>query len=144
MHPEKINIDSYLRSAKDKYTYFLLAVSASAIAFTITQTKTSLLSWVLLPLALSVISWGASFYFGCKCAQKFQLLLQDSAYLYESEGSMNNMPETEEQIIEILGESYSENLVSTKTASKLQFWFLISGGILFLIWHVTKIILRSI
>lgn len=143
MIEEKYNIDSYLRNSKDKYTYFLLAASASAIAFSITQTKTVSISWSQLPLGFAVICWGLSFYFGCKCATKFQELLQDSADLYESNGAMERMPETKEKVIEMIGDSYSENLVMAGNYSNRQFRLLISGAILFVAWHVIEMVIRA-
>jgi hypothetical protein len=110
---EKFSIESYLRTAKDKYTYFLLAASASAIAFSISQTREDALAWSQLPLAIAVLCWAFSFYFGCRCASFYQKLLQDSADLYGSQNTMNNMPETKEQVLELLGDSYYVNLMAT-------------------------------
>ncbi len=143
MQEEKYNIDNYLRTARDKHTYFLLAASASAIAFAITQTRTLGVSWSQVPLALAVLFWGLSFYFGCKCARYTQALHQDSAWLHETEGAMENMPETKEEIMEMLSDSYGDNLSLTQLSDNLQFYFLISGGVSFLVWHVIEMVLRS-
>jgi len=143
MLEEKYNIDSYLRTARDKHTYFLLAASASAIAFAITQTKTFGVSWSQIPLAIAVILWGLSFYYGCKCARYTQVQHQESAYLQETEGAMNNMPETKEQIMEMISDSYRKNMSLSEVSDKLQFYCLISGGVSFLVWHVIEMVLRS-
>ena len=67
MSQEEIRlIHSQLRTAQDKYTYFLLAVAASAIAISIQVTKTDSFSLSLIPLGLAVLSWGGSFYTGCQ------------------------------------------------------------------------------
>ena len=43
-----------LRTAQDKYTYFMLAAAASAVAFAVTRTDGLLLSWSMVPLGLAV------------------------------------------------------------------------------------------
>ena len=53
------------RTSQDKYSYFLLAAAGAAIGFALTQTQGKPLSWSQLPLALAVVCWGLSFYFGC-------------------------------------------------------------------------------
>ena len=52
--------------AHNKYTYFLLAVTASAVAFAVQKTSGLALSYSMIPLGLAVISWGISFYCGTK------------------------------------------------------------------------------
>ena len=54
------------REGQSKYTYFLLAVAASAVAFAVQKTTGMKLSWSMTPLGLAAISWGFSFYCGCK------------------------------------------------------------------------------
>ena len=144
MSDEKLAIDTYLRGAKDKYTYFLLAASASAIAFSITQTKTLVLSYSQLPLALAVIFWAVSFFCGCKCASYTQELNQDSAYITESSGAMNDMPETKDKILELLSDSYSNNLDLVAKYSVRQFHYLITGGLLFILWHIIEMAMRTV
>ncbi len=144
MSDEKFAIDAYLRGARDKYTYFLLATSASAIAFAITQTKTLTLSYSQIPLALSVIFWGISFYCGCKCALFTQELNQDSAYMYETDGAMKDMPETKDKVDELLSDSYSKNLDLVAKYSTKQFHYLVTGGLLFIVWHIIEMVIRTI
>ena len=55
-----------LREAQDKYTYFLLAAAGAAIGLAVSQTQGARIVWAQIPLALAVLSWGLSFYFGCR------------------------------------------------------------------------------
>jgi hypothetical protein len=57
---------------RQKYIYFLLAVAASAVAFSMKLTATMLLSWPLSLVAISVLCWSGSFYCGC-AAIKYKL-----------------------------------------------------------------------
>ena len=61
-----IEIHRQHRTGQEKYTYFLLAVTASAIAFAVQKTSGLKLTWSMVPLGLAVVLWGLSFYFGCK------------------------------------------------------------------------------
>jgi hypothetical protein len=53
------------RSALARYSYFLLAAAGAAIGLAVNQTLNSKISTTETPLGLAVLSWGASFFFGC-------------------------------------------------------------------------------
>ena len=57
---ELMEIHKQHRTGQDKYTYFLLAVTASAVAFSVQKTSGLVLSWSLLPLGIAVLTWGTS------------------------------------------------------------------------------------
>lgn len=77
----EIEVVGALHTSQDKYTYFLLAAAATAIGFTVTQTRSAVLAWSLLPLAFAVISWGLSFYLGCRRMHFYQSTLHANANL---------------------------------------------------------------
>ena len=64
------------RAGQDKYTYFLLATAAAAIAFAVQKTEGLLISWWLLPVAFAILFWGVSFYYGCKHINWAQTAIQ--------------------------------------------------------------------
>ena len=68
MHNDNLLEEVYrqLRTAQDKYTYFLSAATGAAIALVINQTQGSTLTWSQAPLAVAVLCWGLSFFFGCR------------------------------------------------------------------------------
>jgi len=49
------------QTGQDKYTYFLLATAAAAIAFAVQKTEGLRLSWWLLPSGAAILCRGASF-----------------------------------------------------------------------------------
>lgn len=61
-----LSLVQFYKSSQDKYTYLLLAVSASAVAFTLQKTENVVFEWSLLPVGLSALSFGLSFWFGAK------------------------------------------------------------------------------
>src|SRR3569832_568333 len=68
MSESEIETELYrqLRTSQDKISFFLLAAAASGIALAVNNTAGSILSYSQIPLALAVVSWGFSFYFGCQ------------------------------------------------------------------------------
>lgn len=53
-------------AAKDRYTYYLLAIAAAAIGFAANQTSGQALRFDHFLLGFAVLFWGFSFYFGCQ------------------------------------------------------------------------------
>jgi hypothetical protein len=60
------------RTGQHKYAYFLLAAAASGIALAVRSTTESTLHWSLIPIGLGVISWGLSFFCGCRHLESVQ------------------------------------------------------------------------
>ncbi len=54
------------RAAMARYAYFLLAAAVVAIGYALGQTRYAELTPSEIPLALAVLCWFASFYYGCQ------------------------------------------------------------------------------
>jgi len=67
---QEIEIYKQHREAQNKYAYFLLAVAASAIALSLKRTTNLKITYSMIPLALAVLSWGFSFFCGCRRLDK--------------------------------------------------------------------------
>ena len=62
MSEEKsIELHKQLRMVQDKYTYFLLAIAAAAVAYAIKLTTDSTLSFSKIPIGIAILFWGLSF-----------------------------------------------------------------------------------
>ena len=135
-----------LREEQSKHTYFLLAAVGAAIGFAVTQTQNSVISWSQLPLGIAVFSWGMSFFFGCRHIMYVNSNLYANAELINVELGNNPMVGTNPQMIaaasEGIREAFEENSNRSSRFAKLQFYTLLIGAIMFLIWHVTEMILR--
>lgn len=146
MEEKGLEIYRQHRTHQKKYTYFLLAAAASAIALSVNLTKNASLSYSQIPLGLAVISWGLSFYYGCqylKCVgaalyANFNLMKVAKGE-HEDLRSYQEIEPATEGIKEAI-ESHSEQ---ASDYASLQFSRLIAGAILFLIWHVVRMYLRS-
>lgn len=54
-----------LRNSQDKYIYFLLAAVGASIGFAVSQTQGMSLALSQIPLGISILTWGLSFFCGC-------------------------------------------------------------------------------
>lgn len=135
------------RAGQDKYTYFLLAVTASAIAFAVQKTSDSTLTWSLAPLGLAVIGWGGSFYCGCRNLIWVQASLMANYNLLQLHtGSHPDQPDHPELVaVAITGvkSAIESNINNAQAYAISQFRLAITGAVLFLIWHVIELYVRT-
>jgi hypothetical protein len=126
-------IDNLIRNytdAQEKYTYYILAVNAACMAFTINLTKNSHIDVSQLPLGLAVICWCTSFYYGILQIKCRLDIIEINIKLLRNH--IYNREKEEKQRLEQLQE-YS--LKESKYVKKLNL-FLICGTLLFIIWHI--------
>jgi hypothetical protein len=143
--PELLEFYKQHRAGQDKYAYFLLAVVASAIAFTVNKTTGLKVTCTDIPLGFAVACWGLSFYFGCKYIEWCQTAIYSNFSLLQlKKGVHPQQPQhTQEMDAAIRGvtSALESNSSNAGKYSKLQFNFAIAGALMFLIWHGIKVYL---
>jgi len=139
---DQVEIEIYraLNLEKQKYTYFLLTAAGAGIILAINQTKGVGLDLSQIPLALGVLSWGASFYSGCCGVSLVQSLLFSNIELIKvQKGVHPNVGEDQSKVIEI-SEIIRKAMDSQSDKSQAfldwQFKLLIIGGLFYITWHV--------
>lgn len=141
-------LHNQLRTSQDKYVYFLLAVTASAIAFSVQITKDSIFSLTLIPLGISVICWALSFFCGCRHIQHVNsILYSNTEYLRVRNGShpeVGNNPSYIQAASEGIMAAISSNQDSAVNHAAWQFRFAIVGGVAFICWHLLKMAARTL
>lgn len=131
------------RSGQDKYTYFLLAAAGAAIAFSLNQTHDATLSWPKLPLGAAVLCWGLSFFFGCLALHDVQNLLQQNyQFLRMRAGEHPDFP-AHPQVVEEISKTIEEQAKNSGRNPTRQFNFLIVGAVLYIVWHILEMYLRT-
>src|SRR5262249_21949130 len=134
--------------AQSKYTYYLLAVAAAAIAFSVTQTRTVTLTWHLLPVGLAVLAWGLSFYCGCCRVEVANACVFANAGLLRIERGQEPEIGMHPQYIAAAASGVRKAMDTHSNRASFfavsQFRLLIGGGLLFLVWHVLEMYLRTI
>lgn len=136
MSDEQKHLYNLLHESQNKYCYFLLAISASAIGFTIKSVDNRVFEWNLMPLGIAILFWGLSFYCGC-----YYIMLKSTNMRANQEylNSINNRERAK-----ILSEIFDKNSQRGGNYGKRQFVFLVTGGIFYILWKLLEMFLRSI
>ena len=136
------NLSKQLSDAQSKYTYFLLAIAASAIAFAIQRTTGRNLTWGMIPLGLAVICWAFSFFSGCRNRAYFSsTLYANLALLQIQNGTIPTNPLFPLEAInaaEGIKKAAKDNSSMANLWGHLQFRLLVAGAVFFLAWHVIE------
>ena len=132
------NLSNLQNQAQTKYTYYLLSVSAAAIAFAVHKTSGSALSWTQIPLGSAVFFWCLSFYYGCKTAQyDIEFININWKLVSLSDPDFSDLPKTADSF------QHGKDLLDTKgrdidRSKKYQFGFIIAGALMFIFWHIIE------
>lgn len=142
-----LEIHKQHRTGQDKYTYFLLAVTASAVAFAVQKTSDITITWSLFPLGLAVLLWGISFFFGCKNLLWVQTSIYSNYSLLQLQKGVHpeqpDHPQMLEAAIAGVRSALESNVNNVQFYGVWQFRLLIAGAVFFLAWHVLEIVLRT-
>jgi hypothetical protein len=145
---EQIEVYKQHRASQEKYTYFLLAAAGAAIGFAVTQTKDLSLGYSQLPLAVAVVLWGFSFYFGCRHITHVECVLYSNAALLKAKAGNDPRAGTNPQFISLAVEGISstieENVKDAAWYGRWQFHCLIFGSVFYLGWHVYEMWVRGV
>lgn len=132
---------------QDKYTHLLLALTASAVAFSVQKTESARFTWSIIPMGLALLAWGFSFYFGCKnLIHTLSSMTATHSLLQLVKGVHPKQPkEGQEQMIamEVAHDVISEKVEKAHWFGVWQYKLLIIGAGFFLIWHILGIWLRT-
>jgi hypothetical protein len=130
-----------LIAGQDKYTHFLLATAAAAIAFSVQRTSDVAAAWSQLPLATAVGLWGYSFWCGCR---RLESIIHINAMTIDwgLEPTILGRPHTDEENARQQRRMMAAGEVAGRHW-RHQFQSLIAGGGLFVAWHILEMFLRG-
>jgi len=135
------------RDEQSKYVYFILAAAAGGIALAVRVTADAKLHWSLIPLGAAVVSWGLSFYHGCRNLQSVQeVTAKNAQQLKIARGDdpvVGRDPARRSVATQAVGEIIDRERAATARHYVWQFRYLIAGAVLFIGWHVIEIVLRT-
>ncbi|WP_092600642.1 hypothetical protein [Ralstonia sp. 25mfcol4.1] len=141
--PKILELYKQLNTINEKQTYFLLAAAGTAIGFAVQKTEGQLLSWWLTPVALSILCWGASFYYGCCHVAAWQnAMVYNSNALELEAGSHRSLRDGPAPRYSAMEFSFALQDVAYEKAhryKRAQFFLLVWGAVLFVVWHVLRI-----
>ncbi|MEE8058516.1 MAG: hypothetical protein V3T17_11870 [Pseudomonadales bacterium] len=144
---ELLEIHKQHRTGQDKYTYFLLAVTASAVAFSIQKTDGLKITCSLIPLGVAVLFWGISFYFGVKNLLWVQASIYSNYSLLQLKKGVHptqpDHPQLLKSALKGVNSALASNIKTAKFYGEWQFRLLIAGAALFISWHILEMVLRT-
>jgi hypothetical protein len=133
------------RAALARYAYFLLAMTALFIGYGLSSTRYSELSVTQLPLAIALGAWVASFLYGCLHVENhFTALRWNAAYL-KAKRDRELAVGDDKAAAELETAEKAYRRVSSRMShyGKQQFRYLVVGGLFYLAWHVSEMVLRT-
>ena len=143
----QFNIQQEFREKQEKYVYYLIAISVSAIGFSVYKTENQELRITLIPLAFAVICWSISIFLGLKFLKYvISVLYANNDYFAIIKGKhpdVGNHPELIKAGIEGFKEAMQINSSRMKKYFNWQGYLFYSGIMFFLIWHVLEKYLRT-
>lgn len=132
---------------QERYTYFLLAVTASAVAFAVQKTGGLKITYSLIPLGAAIFLWGISFYCGVKNINWVQASTAANYSLLQLEKGVHSDQPDDPTVFEAakrgIASALQSNIKKAEFHGKLQFRLLIAGAVLFLSWHILEMVLRT-
>lgn len=136
-----------LTTAQLKYVYFLLAAAGAGIAFAINQTQGSSLRLSQIPLAFGILSWGMSFFFGCRYLQYISSTMYANTELLKAQSGRHPKSGTHLQnmlaVVNGIQQAMDENSIRAGKFAQSQFLCLIAGAVLYVCWHILEMYLRG-
>lgn len=123
------------KAISEKYVYYLLAIDAACVAFSVNQSKDLTLSFSQIPLGLAVVFWGWSFYSGLMQVTKLER--HTDLNIIQLKSKMLGVAFQSDLNLE-----YTEILTLINKYRKGQNVFFAIGSMFFLIWHVLRMYLN--
>ncbi len=135
-------LSKQLVEAQTKYTYFLLAIAASAIALVVRRTTGSSLDWNMLLLGASVLFWAISFFAGCRSRLSYNSSVYGNMELVKLQSGKHPQAQNNEDLIEagvqVIRDTFKKNQSKLNFWVNIQFRLLVLGAIFFLAWHIVE------
>lgn len=131
----------------EKYTYYILAGNASAIAFSISQTHDTPLTAITIPLVLALFFWAYGFYAGCRSLLYSHLTMYNNLGLLRIQQGKDPLSGNDQEKIaigvEVVSEFANKHGDIAGRYSNRQFSALGIGAILFIVWHLLRMALLN-
>ena len=135
-------IQRQYRTQQEKYVYYIVALSVSAIGFSLYKTSGQPLKWSQISLGLAIISWGLSIFCGLTFIKEIiGTLSVNNAYLDIQAG---RHPDIGDNPIKVAaGVDSIKRIIEKKSkgAGKFYRWqgrLFYLGILLFIVWHVSE------
>jgi hypothetical protein len=139
----ELELGKQYKASQEKYIYFLLAVAASAIAYAMTQSKVEPLVLRQIPLGLSILSWGLSFFSGLRFMEyATNFTFQNQNYLAFKRELKNYPNDVAFEILSKFKVKLKEKTGRQEGKMRLygnsQSTSFLAGSAFYVVWHVLR------
>jgi hypothetical protein len=115
------------------------------VAYALKETSTEAFMDYHLVLFLAVLFWGLSFYFGCKNISYINSSLYTNlAIIHAQNGQIRELRNENPAVISAacdgMRDAFESNSNKANFYGRLQFSFIIIGSIIYIIWHILKMV----
>src|SRR5262249_11667135 len=129
---------------QERFAYFFLAASGSAIAFAIVRTEgLPVASWMI-PIGVAVLCWGLSFWQGCELLRsKTSTLLRNWKSLEIRNGGepiTTTNPELAAPARERLASDAAQDKKKTRSSGRAQYVLFLLGAASYLAGHILRLL----
>lgn len=128
-------LQEQIQGSREKYTYFLLTAAGACIGYAVEKVAGLSLQWRLVALAISLVAWGISFWFGCRSIERNEYGLRyNHAWLTAARSP------TDKVALDVLMSDESRASVASR---RWQFRFFVLGGVAFVLWRLLELLPSS-
>lgn len=127
-------LQEQIQGSREKYTYFLLTAAGACIGYAVEKAAGLALEWKLAMLAVSLIAWGISFWFGCRAITR-----REYGQLYNHARLTAARTPTDRFALDSL---MSDEARASASSSRWQFRFFVLGGVSFVLWRLLALLSR--
>jgi hypothetical protein len=128
---------------QERFSYFFLAASGSAIVFTITRTEGQRPACWMLPALAAVLTWGASFFLSaCHLQIKVQAILGDWKSIHVRLGRdahTRDNPTLKESVLQKLDRDKRVRDKRSALFGRWAFYLFLIGGAFYLVAHIQRL-----
>tara|TARA_R110002049_G_scaffold308432_1_gene512449 strand:+ start:1542 stop:1988 length:447 start_codon:yes stop_codon:yes gene_type:complete len=139
---EQKEIQRQFRQQQEKFVYYMIALSVTAIGFSVYKTTGLQLKWTQMPLGLAILCWGLSVFCGLRFLKYvISTLYANNTYFDIIQGRVSEIgthPQKIEAVTSGVKQAMEINSNRASSYSKWQERLLYSGMILFLVWHISE------
>ncbi|RXI27659.1 hypothetical protein [Aliarcobacter trophiarum] len=139
----ELELQKQFKASQEKYIYFLLAASASAIGFAMTQSKVEPLEWIHVPLGLSIVLWALSFISGLRFIEYSTSFTFNNQNYLAFKREIKSYPQVYaikllDEFKTLMSETSAKQLQKMKFYGNTQSISLLLGALSYIVWHTIR------
>ncbi|HHP0467529.1 TPA: hypothetical protein ACRZZI_005208 [Vibrio harveyi] len=145
----EVELIKIYKAAQEKYIYFLMAAAGSGIGFAIVQTKVEKLAVHHSLWGISVALWALSFLCGLQFVEHLNSSTFQNANYLGFKRDLAKCADERREALENEGNDAYQNRMESHQKSmnfygKWQMYLLLSGALVYIVWHVFRMYAATI